>query len=150
MRRKILTLLLSSLALTLTSPSWATEPTEKDAIAMVEKGAAALKKLGFDALKAKIAAKDPEFNQGELYLYIRGLDGTTLAHPNAALVGKNLIDVPDVDGKMYRKDIVELAKGKGKGWVDYKFKNPATGKVEPKSTYILRQGDQIVEAGIYK
>jgi cytochrome c len=128
----------------------ANEPTEKDAIAMVDKAAAELKKSGFEALKAKIAAKDAEFNRGELYVYIRGLDGTTLAHPNAGLVGKNLVDVPDVDGKLFRKEIVELAKSKGRGWVDYKFKNPASGKVEAKTTYILRQGDHILEAGIYK
>lgn len=147
---KKIPLLLATLALAFGNTAWASEPEAKDAIAMVEKAAEMLKKTSFDAVKAKISAKDPELNKGELYAYIRALDGTTLAHPNAALVGKNLIDVPDADGKVFRREIVDLAKSKGKGWVDYKFKNPTSGKMESKSTYILRQGDYIVEAGIYK
>jgi hypothetical protein len=48
------------------------------------------------------------------------------------------------------QDAVALARGKGHGWVDYKFRNPETGKVEAKSTYVLRVGDVALEAGIYK
>jgi cytochrome c len=65
-------------------------------------------------------------------------------------VGKDLIDVPDASGKKYRREIVDVAQSKGKGWVDYMYKNPATGKIEPKTTYVLRSGDLILEAGIYK
>ena len=39
---------------------------------------------------------------------------------------------------------------KGKGWVDYQYKNPTSGKIEPKTTYILRVDDVVLEAGIYK
>lgn len=98
----------------------------------------------------KINGKDPEFNQGALYLAMRDLNGITIAHPTTALIGKNLLDVPDADGKAFRHEMVALAKGSGKGWVDYKFKNPRTGKVEAKSTYVLRVGDIALEAGIYK
>ncbi len=35
-------------------------------------------------------------------------------------------------------------------WVDYKFRNPETGKVEAKRTYVLRVSDVALEAGIYK
>jgi signal transduction histidine kinase len=45
---------------------------------------------------------------------------------------------------------VAVARGSGKGWVDYKFRNPTTGKVAPKSTYVLRVDDVALEAGIYK
>lgn len=128
----------------------AAEPTEKDAIALAERGAAFVKASGKDEMIRKINAKDPEFNQGALYLAMRDLNGITIAHPTTALIGKNLVDVPDADGKPFRHEMVALANGKGKGWVDYKFKNPATGKVEAKSTYVLRVGDVALEAGIYK
>jgi signal transduction histidine kinase len=65
-------------------------------------------------------------------------------------VGKDLTDVPDVNGKVFRRDIIELAAKSGKGWVDYAYKNPSNGKVEPKTTYIMRVGDVVLEAGIYK
>jgi cytochrome c len=130
----------------------ATEPTEKDAIAVVEKGVTVMKSKGKDELMKRIMAKDPEFVQGSLYLYVRDLKtGVLLAHPmNPALIGKNLTDVPDTNGKPYRREILKLAEQQGKGWVDYTYKNPTTGKVEPKNTYIMRVDDVILEAGIYK
>jgi cytochrome c len=130
----------------------ATEPTEKDAIAMAERGAAYMKTHGRDEMMKRISARDPDFVQGTLYVDMRDLHtGIVLAHPiNPSIVGKDLLDVPDASGKRYRRDIIELAQKQGKGWVDYQYKNPASGKIEPKTTYILRVGDVVLEAGIYK
>jgi cytochrome c len=129
----------------------ANEPGEKDAIAMVEKGAAFMKASGKDEMIKKINAKDPDYLQGALYLTMRDQKGVILANPvNAAMIGKDLVDVPDADGKLFRREILELAKTKGKGWVDYKFKNPASGKVEAKTSYIYKVADVTLEAGIYK
>ncbi|MCG2586267.1 cache domain-containing protein [Massilia sp. TS11] len=136
---------------------WATllaavDPTAADAIAMAEKAAAYGRAHGQQALLEKIAAKDPDFIQGSLYVDARDIhSGVVLAHPvNPQLVGKDLVNVPDASGKLYRKEILAVAKDKGKGWVDYHYKNPVSGKVEPKTTYILRLGDIVLEAGIYK
>ncbi|MDR7050292.1 signal transduction histidine kinase [Duganella sp. 3397] len=133
-------------------PVHAAEPTEKDAIAMAERGAAFIKAHGKDEMIRKVAARDPSFIQGSLYVDIRDLNtGIVLAHPvNPSIVGKDLTDVPDASGKKYRREIIDLAAKKGSGWVDYQYKNPATGKLEPKTTYILRVGDIVLEAGIYK
>ena len=142
-----------ALSLTLAaSGAAASEPTEKDAIAMAEKGAAVIKSKGKEEMMKRISAKDPEFLQGSLYVDMRDLkSGIVLAHPvNASIVGKDLTDVPDASGKKYRREIIELAAAKGKGWVDYQYKNPTTGKIEPKTTYILRVDDVVLEAGIYK
>ena len=133
--------------------AWAsTEPTEKDAIAMAERGAAFMKVHGKEEMMKKISSKDPDFLQGSLYVDMRDINtGIVLAHPvNPAIVGKDLTDVPDANGKKYRREIIELAAKKGKGWVDYMYKNPTSGKIEPKTTYILRVGDVVLEAGIYK
>ncbi|NHZ95747.1 cache domain-containing protein [Massilia sp. CCM 8734] len=130
----------------------ANAPTDKDAIAMVERGAALIMAKGKDELVKKINAKDKDFVRGELYLDMRDLQtGIVLAHPiNPSIVGKDLIDVPDASGKKYRRDIINLGQSKGKGWIDYLYKNPTNGKIEPKSTYIQRVDDVILEAGIYK
>ena len=134
------------------TPALANGPTEKDAIAMVERGVALVKAKGKDEMMKKINAKDAEYVQGELYIDMRDLKtGIVLAHPyNPSIVGKDLTDVPDANGKKYRREIIELAAAKGKGWVDYQYKNPTTGKIEPKTTYILRVDDVVLEAGIYK
>jgi hypothetical protein len=127
-------------------------PTEKDAIAMAERGAVFMKAHGKEALMKKLSAKNPEFVQGELYVDMRDINtGIVMAHPiNPSIVGKNLVDVPDASGKVYRREIIELAARQGKGWVDYMYKNPVSGKIEPKTTYILRVGDVVLEAGIYR
>ena len=131
--------------------AYANEPNEKDAISLVEKGAAFMKAKGKDEMIKEINAKNPDYVQGPLYLVMRDNKGVVLANPvNPAMVGKDLIDVPDVDGKLFRREILEVAKTKGKGWVDYKFKNPASGKVEAKTSYIYKVGDVTLEAGIYK
>jgi cytochrome c len=97
------------------------------------------------------AVTDGKFKDGEVYVFCYDLSGTIIAHPtNKALVGKNMINVPDTDGKLFRKDIVDIAKAKGSGWVDYKYKNPANGKVEQKTTYVELSGDIVFCCGIYK
>ncbi|MFL6633582.1 MAG: cache domain-containing protein [Massilia sp.] len=130
----------------------AVEPTEKDAIAMAERGAAMVKAKGKEEVMKRISAKDPEFVQGSLYIDMRDVKtGIVLAHPyNPSIVGKDLTDVPDANGKKYRREIIELAAAKGKGWVDYQYKNPTTGKIEPKTTYILLVDGVVLEAGLYK
>ncbi len=125
-------------------------PNEKDAVALTEKGAQYVRAHGKAEMAARINSRDPDFNQGALYLAMRDLNGITLAHPTTALIGKNLLDVPDADGKLFRQEMLALARGPGRGWVDYKFRNPETGKVEAKRTYVLRVDDVALEAGIYK
>jgi cytochrome c len=138
--------------LTLAPGARAADPTEKDAIAMCERGAALIKAKGKSEMMKRINAKDPDFVQGSLYIDMRDLHtGIVLAHPiNASIVGKDLTDIPDANGKKYRREIIELAQSKGKGWVDYQYKNPTSNRIEPKTTYILRVDDIVLEAGIYK
>ena len=142
----------TALGLLFSASAYANEPTEKDAIALVEKGAAFMKSKGKEEMIKRINAKDPDFVQGSLYLFMCDLKtGFLVSHPmNPALVGKDLTDVGDVNGKKFRREIIELAAKQGKGWVDYAYKNPVSGKIEPKTTYIMRVDDVVLEAGIYK
>lgn len=142
----------SAICLMLSIAHASNEPTEKDAIALVERGAAFMKTHGKQEMMKRISAKDPEFIQGALYVDMRDLHtGIVLAHPvNASIVGKDLTDVPDANGKRYRREIIELAQKQGKGWVDYQYKNPTSGKIEPKTTYVMKVDDVVLEAGIYK
>jgi signal transduction histidine kinase len=148
-----LTATVAATALTLScAGAFAAEPTQKDAIAMAERGAAMVKAKGKEEVMKRITSKDPEFVQGSLYIDMRDVKtGIVLAHPyNPSIVGKDLTDVPDANGKKYRREIIELAAAKGKGWVDYQYKNPTTGKIEPKTTYILLVDGVVLEAGLYK
>ncbi len=141
---------LSVLGLLATTSSHA-QSNPDDAIAIVDKGLAFVKKNGKDVLIKEVNAKNPDFIKGDLYLVVRSTDGTILAHPvNPRLIGKNMTVLPDADGKYFRKEIIETAKSKGKGWVDYRYNNPVSKEIEKKSTYFVLSGDVILEAGIYK
>jgi len=135
----------------LSASAGAAGPSEKDAMAMADKAVAYAKASGRDKLIAEVNGKNPDFIQGELYVVVYGIDGMRLAHPiNAKLVGKSVLDIADVDGKEYGKEMVAVARDKGKGWVDYKFKNPSNNKIEQKTSYIERAGDIFIMTGIYK
>lgn len=128
-----------------------THGSQKDALAMTEKAAVFLKANGKAKLIERVNAKDPEVYVGDLYLVVLQLDGTHLAHPvNPKLVGKSMLDVPDPEGKLFRKERVAIAAAKGKGWVDYKYKNPDNGKIEQKTAYVMKVDDVLLSVGAYK
>ena len=128
-----------------------TKATAAEATAMVKKGVAFVKSSGKDKAYAEISNKAGQFNDRDLYLVVYGLDGTVRAHgANEKMIGKNLIDLKDIDGKPYVQERVDLAKSKGTFWQDYKFTNPTTKKIEPKSMYCEKLDDSVVCGGIYK
>lgn len=130
-----------------------TKATAAEATAMVKKGVAAIKASGKDQSKlyTEVTGKDAKWVDRDLYLVVYGMDGSVKAHgANAKLVGNNLMDMLDIDGKPYIKERIELAKSKGSFWQDYKFTNPTTKKIEPKSMYCEKVDDLVACAGVYK
>jgi cytochrome c len=122
-----------------------------DAKTLVKRAAAYVQYQGKEKALAEISTPKGMFDKGELYVFAYDLQGVMLAHPNnPALIGQNLIAVPDAEGKLFRKEIVEKAKSKGSGWVDYIYLNPETKRQEHKSTYFQKVGDIIICCGVYK
>ncbi len=129
----------------------AANATAADATAMVKKGVAFIKAQGKDKAYAEISNKQGQFNDRDLYLVVYGLDGVVRAHgANEKMVGKNLLELKDIDGKPFVKERVELAQTKGSFWQDYKFTNPVSKKIEPKSAYCEKLDDTVVCGGVYK
>jgi cytochrome c len=152
MRKLIaLVLLLGSVAVT-TAPVMAQEKhAPAEAIALVKKAIAYLNTNGKE--KAIAAFNDPsgQFVNGNLYIFAYDFNGIQLANSsNPKMVGKNLIEMKDSEGKATVKAFIEMANTKGQGWVDYKWPNPATKSIDAKSSYIEKAGDMLVAAGIYK
>ena len=125
--------------------------TSTEATAMVKKAVAFIKASGKDKGYGEISTKGGQFSDRDLYITVYGLDGTVRAHgANERMIGKNLIDLKDVDGKAFVKERVDLAASKGTFWQDYKFTNPVSRKIEPKSMYCEKLDDAVVCGGIYK
>jgi cytochrome c len=122
----------------------------EDATKMVNDAATASAKDKASAV-AEIGNPKSRFVKGELYVFAYDLTGTMVAHPiNAKLVGKNLMDVPDADGKMFRKEIINSVNATGTANVAYKYKNPQSGAVENKVTFCKKAADLAICAGYYK
>jgi len=125
--------------------------TKPEAVAMVKKAVAYITANGAAKAYADITAKDAAFHDRDLYVVVYDAAGKCLAHGNnAKLAGKDLIDAQDADGVYYVKDRVALLKAKSSFWQDYKFSDPITKKIEPKSTYCEKLNDTAVCVGIYK
>ncbi len=133
-------------------PATASNATKDEAQAMVKKGIAFIKANGVDKGYAAISDKSGPFIDRDLYLVVYGLDGKCLAHgANPKQIGRDLIDLTDVDGKYFVKDRVALAKSKPAGfWQEYKFTNPVSKKVEPKVMYCEKLGETAVCGGVYQ
>ena len=153
--RTLIASLVTTLAFVSGGSAWAAaaqgDATPEEATAMVKKAVAHIKSAGKDKGYADITAKGGAFTSGDLYITVYGLDGVVRAHgANEKMVGKNLIDLKDVDGKAFVKERMELAATKASFWQDYKFTNPVTKKIEPKSMYCEKLEDSVVCGGIYK
>lgn len=141
---------LSAVALT-ASFSVMAAATADDATAMVKKGVAFIKANGKEKGYAEISNKAGQFKKDDLYLVVYGLDGMVFAHgANEKMIGKNLIDLKDIDGKAFIKERVDMAKTKASFWQDYKFTNPESKKIEPKSMYCEKLDETVVCGGVYK
>lgn len=134
----------------LSGSALAAPATKDEAVAMVKGAIASIKKDGPDAAYAEISNKNGKFVDRDLYVVVYKLDGHVLAHgANAALIGADQSTAKDVDGKAFVHESLELAQKQPAFWHTYKFKNPATGNVEPKQTYCERHEDTAVCAGVY-
>ena len=125
--------------------------TAAEAEAMVKKAIAMAKAKGKDAAFAEINNPKGQFTDRDLYVFVYDINGKCVAHgQNLKMIGKELIDMKDADGKAFVKERVEIAKTKGSGWQDYKFTNPVTKTIENKRAYIERYEDFIFGSGVYK
>ena len=125
--------------------------TKDEAQAMVKKAVAHIKANGAEKAYAEISDKKGQFTDRDLYIVVYGLDGKCLAHgANQKQIGRDLIDLTDIDGKYFVKERVALAKSKPAGfWQEYKFTNPVSKKVEPKVMYCEKLGETAVCGGVY-
>jgi cytochrome c len=151
---KIFSIFAAALCIALTAPAHGqSKGTAAEAQAMVAKAIAEIKKNGREKAFAEINDPKGKFVDRDLYVVVYDMKGKVLAHgANAKMIGKDLIDLRDNDGKYFVKERVEMmSKGPdAKGWQDYKFMNPVSRQIEPKAMFLQRYEDLIVGCGIYK
>ena len=128
-------------------------PEAKKIVALVDQAAKLLEQKGKDAFPE--LRKDKKWNHGDVYIFIDRFDGVILLiPPTPEREGKNHIDWQDSKGKKVVREIIEIAKTKGSGWVDYYWPKPGAQKESKKISYIkkakLPTGEEVaVGSGIY-
>jgi cytochrome c len=151
-RRQMLATIAIAIVFCATSVKAGEFGTREEAQALVEKAVTFWKASGRDKAVTAFNDKQGPFVDRDLYIVAANLsDGVRIAHgANPKMIGKSLNDFKDVDGKPYGLEILEVARTKGSGWVDYKFSNPVTKKVMDKASYVVKIDDIVIFAGAYK
>ena len=65
---------------------------------------------------------------------------------NPGLIGKSVLDLKDVDGKPFNREIHAI---KDAGWVNFKWQNPSPRRSSQRPSYEVRVGEYIVGVGAY-
>jgi signal transduction histidine kinase len=150
MKKALIGMMVCAFVACLTVSAWSVGSPD-EAKALVDKAIVFMKANGKEKAFAEFTNRKGQFTKGDLYIFVIDLNGMTFAHGgNEKLVGKNVIDLKDSDGKFFIKDVIEGAKAKGAGWSDYRWTNPETKTIEKKSTYFKKEGDLVFGCGIYK
>lgn len=138
----------------LSAPVYAQERGSRDeAIALVDKAVAHVKRVGAEQAYKDFTTDRPSWSNKDLYVFATGLDGVMLANgANERLVGKNLLELKDKNGKAFVKEYLAAAEAKGSSWTDYDWPNPTTKKVEQKTSYVRRIDGvpAVVGVGVYR
>jgi len=91
------------------------------------------------------------FVKDDMYVFVVNFRGTMLAHGvNDKYVGQNFMDVKDANGKKFIQEIIESARSKESGWVEYVWYNPITKDDLLKQVYFEKVNDLIICSGDYK
>ena len=123
----------------------------QEAIDLVDKAVAYADANGIEAAFAEMNKADGMFTNAEgMYVFAYDTQGAMAAHYKTNLIGKNLVNKTDPDGKYFRKDILEVAKTAGEGWVDYKYRDKATKLLSDKTTYVKKYKDYVFCCGFSK
>lgn len=135
------------------SPALAQEHgTADEAVALVKKAVVHYKTAGRDKACAAFADPNGGFQAKDLYVFVQDTGGVVQCHgKNPAFAGKNMSGLKDSDGNLFIAEMNRVVKVNGSGWVDYKWTNTQTKKIEPKSSYVeIADGEVYIGAGIYK
>lgn len=91
-------------------------------------------------------------NNSDNYIFVLNSNGTVLLHPGLPhLIGKNVIDMVDVNGVKLIQQMIDVSKKPDGGYVNYTWTQPSTGKLAPKLSYAqyFKDWDWVICTGVY-
>lgn len=130
---------------------YAPRSSAEDARKLLNAASIEVKKYGMAKAAASFNDTKGSFVRDDLYVFAVNLQsGKFEAHGmNPKWAGTDATDLHDVEGKPLMKEMLDLAKTKGEGTVDYVWRNPVTNAVEKKRTFIRRENGSLIGVGFY-
>ena len=124
--------------------------SEAEAEAMVKKAVAFYARNGKEKALAEYMKNPGPFVDRDLYVTVYTPNADCLAHINPKMVGRNVMELRDGNGKYHIRERMEMAGRGERGWQDFSFFNPANKQVEAKRMYWEKHDGLIFAAGAYK
>lgn len=128
--------------------------SKEECMTKCKEAAAMVAEKGLTETLTVIQDKNGPFVWKDTYVFCIDIEKKcNIAHPiKPKLIGKNLMHVKDVNGKMFFAEFINVAKAKGDGWVEYMWPKPGAKKPSSKLTYVYKiPGESVfMAAGIYK
>ena len=124
----------------------------QEAQAFAERALAHIHDVGREQAFADFSRPDGGFVDGELYIFCQDVKRCrSRARRQPELVGRNMADVRGPDGRLANVEINQLGFTQGSGWLEFRWPNPVTKRIELKAAYVLKVDDHTVcGSGYYK
>jgi len=108
----------------------------RNLVGLVNDAAAQVSLKGDGAFK-ELMTNGSRWRTGDTYIFVIDLKGNVYVHEDPSLVGKNLIDLKDKNGKPFIQWFVRKASGAGQsGWTHYVWARPGKAEASWKTTYV--------------
>ena len=125
------------------------QATRPVAQALAERAAQHLARVGREQAIKDFHDPAGGFLDGDLSVFVFDFEGVLHASggfPNAT--GRNLLQHGE-PAFTNTSGILRVAKEQGKGWFEYQWRNPCTGRPGLKISYVIKIGDLVVGVGAY-
>jgi signal transduction histidine kinase len=122
--------------------------TPDEAKAMAVKAAALVQSEGIEKATGSFSQQDGPFHDRDLWVFVWNADGKCVfSGATPTLIGKTMIDMKDADGTPMVRNFIAI---KDAGWTDFRWMDPISQTIQPKTAYIVAVGDMRVGVGAYK
>ena len=112
------------------------ELTKEEVVALVTDGVAMIQEKG-EAVFSDFEKTGSKWRAGDAYIFVTDMDGQFVVHPNPELVGVDMIDMEDDNGKPIMQWFIKKAKSEKKGgWTHYLWKKQWEEVPAWKSTFV--------------
>ena len=135
--------------------AFAQAPASTRALTLVQQAVAFAKQNGLAKLIEETNAPRGKFHVArgdELYIFIYDQRGLAKAsgYGTEKAADKDRWDRRDPDGVMIIQKLLRVAKNQERGWVDYKYANPATNILDQRASYYEFYEGHLIGCGIDK